>query len=475
MDENNRLLPIDAVRGIAMFFIGVSHISFYLINDSATLASHLRAIGFLATPNFLLMSGLACGYQLAASPTTATALRIVDRGLFAFLVGHLLVAGSLVYVVPPGTAFEHIVITDSIGVLLCMAPLLKHASAQRLLWIGAAVYVFASAVALSWHPTSNLQILLGAVLFSINDGSMPDVGWVSPTIAYMGIFLVGVGLGKLISRCRRDGRAEVLSVRLAAAGSIAVMAALAVNVARHFVKPHLMRHFAQGNWADVILATMNVRHDAPPTLGYALFYGGIGVALVGFLGLMPWRETASPLLRVVRLAAVIGRASFVSYVVQQWIIDFIPIWVGFDSWLTPATSPLYLALNTVIMFWVAMIWDRRKANRYMTFGLKPASRPAAERASATSSAAGTSAAPTVSRSPSRWFDSRVPLFVSIVLLVAFLNILALVNAPKLTPAKLSLVPTNPYPWAPAKVAGHDSSTVDAPGDSEEIDGATPLR
>ena len=78
MDENDRLLPVDAVRGIAMFFIGVSHISFYLINDSGILATNARAIGFLASPNFLLMSGLACGYQLAHSPTTATALRIVQ-------------------------------------------------------------------------------------------------------------------------------------------------------------------------------------------------------------------------------------------------------------------------------------------------------------------------------------------------------------------------------------------------------------
>lgn len=464
MNPSQRLLPIDAVRGIAMFFIGVSHISFYLINDSATLPTHLRAIGYLATPIFLLVSGLACGYQLAASPTAATALRIVDRGLFVFLVGHLLVAGSLVYMVPPGTAFEHVVITDSIGVLLCMAPLLTHASAQRLLWIGAGVYFFASVFALLWHPTSNLQILLGAVLFCIHDGSMPDVGWVTPTIPYMGIFLVGVGLGKLISQSQQDGRAEVLNVRLAAAGSIAVVAALAVNIARHFVKPFLTQHFAPKNWADVLLTTMNVRHDAPPTLGYALFYGGIGIALLGFIGLLTRGEEASRLLRVVRLAAVIGQASFVSYVVQQWFIDFVPIWVGFDSWLTPATSPLYLAANTIIMYWVAVIWCRHKANRYITFGLKPGSRPSVVRRSATSAVAGSNAAPQVGRSLSQWSGSGIPLFVSAVLLVVVINILVLENGPRLTPPKLSLVPTNPYPWAPAKVAGDDNSTVDAPGD-----------
>jgi uncharacterized membrane protein len=427
MDENDRLLPVDAVRGIAMFFIGVSHISFYLINDSGILATNARAIGFLASPNFLLMSGLACGYQLAHSPTTATALRIVDRGLFAVLVGHLLVTASIVYMVPPGTAFEHIVITDSIGALLCMAPLLKRTSARRLLWAGAAVYCLSSLVALAWHPTTSAQILFGALLLSVNDGGMPDIGWISPTLPYMGIFLIGVGIGKLIYDYRREGRAEALSVRLAVAGSVAIAGALAVNIARHFVKPWLTGHLAPKNWADVVLTTINIRHDAPPTLTYALFYGGIGVALVGFLGMLPRRREDTFLLRATRLAAVIGRASFVSYIAQQWLIDFVPIWVGFDSWLTPATCPAYLAVTTVIMFWVARVWGAWKANRYMTLGLKPGV---------------------------QWADSRVPLFVGAALLVVLLNVMALVNANRLTPGKLALVPPNPYPWAPAKVAGH---------------------
>ena len=427
IDENDRLLPVDAVRGIAMFFIGVSHISFYLINDSGILATYARAIGFIATPNFLLMSGLACGYQLARSPTSMTALRIVDRGLFALLVGHLLVTASIVYMVPPGTAFEHIVITDSIGALLCMAPLLKQTSVRRLLWAGAAVYALASLLALAWHPATGAQILLGALLLSINDGGMPDIGWTTPTLPYMGIFLIGVGLGKLIYECRRDGRAAALSARLAVAGSGAMAAALVMNIARHFVKPWLSGYLAPNNWADVVLTTINIRHDAPPTLTYALFYGGMGVALVGLLGMLPRPAQDTFLVRATRLAAVIGRASFVSYIAQQWLIDFVPIWVGFDSWLTPGTCPVYLAVTTVIMFWVARAWGRWQANRYMTLGLKPGS---------------------------QWADSRVPLFLGAALLIVFLNVVALMNATRLTPDKLALVPTNPYPWAPAKVAGH---------------------
>jgi hypothetical protein len=217
-----------------------------------------------------------------------------------------------------------------------------------------------------------------------------------------------------------------LSVRLAAAGTAAVVVAVALNIARHYVKPFLMSHFAAKNWADVLLTTMNIRHDSPPTLGYALFYGGLGVALVGYLGLLSQREPVGVPVRVVRLAAVIGRASFVSYVLQQWVVDFIPIWMGFDSWLTPVTAPLYLVINTVLMYWVAEVWSRHNANRFMTFGLRAGSRPL----------------------------TIPPAAVAVLLLFVVVNLLALANAPRLTPAKLALFPTNPYPWSPARLAGH---------------------
>jgi hypothetical protein len=87
------------------------------------------------------------------------------------------------------------------------------------------------------------------------------------------------------------------------------------------------------------------------------------IALVGFLGMRPC------LLERCGWAGIIGRASFVSYLAQQWLIDFIPLWSGFDSWLTAATAPLYLALTAVVTFWIAKLWGCRSANRFMTLGL----------------------------------------------------------------------------------------------------------
>ena len=54
-------------------------------------------------------------------------------------------------------------------------------------------------------------------------------------------------------------------------------------------------------------------------------------------------------------------------------------------------------------------------------------------------------------------SSVVPAVRSVTGLVARreLNVLALLNAPRLTPQKLALVPPNPYPWIPAELAGHE--------------------
>ena len=59
-------------------------------------------------------------------------------------------------------------------------------------------------------PTSDTETLLAQIdqacrqlkmaqttfgRLAVNDGNMPDIGWTSPTLPYLGIFLLGVGLG----------------------------------------------------------------------------------------------------------------------------------------------------------------------------------------------------------------------------------------------------------------------------------------
>lgn len=371
MKENHRLLPIDALRGTAMFFVGISHISFYLLTSAPHLSALLRAVGFFATPNFLLMSGLACGYQLARVNTGAAALRIVDRGLFVLLVGHFLVAGSLVYIVRPGTTFEHIVITDIIGLILCMAPLLRNAKPGRLLEAGALLFVVSSAIGQSWRPTTPIGAALAGPLLGINAGILPDKGWISPTVPLAGLFLIGCGLGKLIDAFQHERPGAAAWRPLLVGGVTAMACAVALNVARHFLKGSLG---GSGGWEDALLALLNVRQKIPPSLAYALFYGGLGIALVGLIGVLPRGSTdrlRRALEKLAGVPATVGRASFISYVSLQWLVDFTPRGAGFDEVLkSPLASAAYLLLISLIMYAIAYLWDRHGGNRLLTIGLK---------------------------------------------------------------------------------------------------------
>jgi hypothetical protein len=368
--QRQRLQSIDAVRGAALLFVGISHLRFYVGADAHELALLLRWLGYLASPNFLLISGIACGYQLSLSTSRATVMRIVDRGLFVLLAGHLLVCGSLAYEITTGSVFQHVVITDAIGLFLCTSPLIRRVSARRLMLAGGALFLLTSAVALYWQPSTLTGEAFGAALFSIDMGDMRANGWMTPTLAYLALFWLGVGIGKLIGESRTESRAQALATSLLLVGTLTVTAAVSANVIAHILKPALLLHFGAEHWVNALLNAAEVRHDAPPTPAYGLFYGGIGIAAVGLLSRMN-HQASSVLTEPVRVAVVYGRASFVSYVCIQWLVDFLPRWTGLDAWLTPATSLLYLALVMVVVFLIAHAWDQRRANRYLSVGLAP--------------------------------------------------------------------------------------------------------
>jgi hypothetical protein len=366
---SRRLLPVDALRGTAMVFVGISHISIFVWPYSSSLSALFKWLGYFATPNFLLMSGLAAGFQLARSSSAAAVARIVDRGLFVLLVGHVLVAGSLVFIAAPGTAFEHMVITDTIGLLLCTTPLLRNIEPRTAFLTGAALFIVSSATAFALQPQSASAIFLGEIFLDVKNGAHSEAGWAVATLQYFGIFIVGIGIGKVIYRRRGTAGEAALSWRLLMYGGGAILLAIAFNVAAHALKHSLLAGVSVHSWGDVLLKSLEIRSKNPPALAYALFYGGGGIALVGLLGIAE-RRARGPLIRVAHCAAVFGRASFVTYVAQQYLVEFVPMWLGFDMWLTPAYVIGYLVLIVFTTFLIADAWDRRNGNRYLTLGLK---------------------------------------------------------------------------------------------------------
>jgi uncharacterized membrane protein len=361
--DERRLAGIDAIRGVAMICVCMAHVGdTYAWLYSPALGNLLITLGKFATPNFLLMSGLVAGYQLSLLHSSRALRRIVERGLFVLLVGHVLVTAATIYISRPETAIRGLVITDVIGLLLCTTPLLRFLSSRQLITCGAALFTVCSLVAFAWRPDSEPGQLLGALLLGIEPAGREVFSTTIP--AYLGIFMIGMGIGPLIAAARGQGCIETVGRGMALVGLTCVTVAVGANVAEHFLRHAYEAQLADGGVLSRLLAAGDIRQKNPPGLAYLLFYGGAGLCLAGVL----MREAIPAFFRgPVYAAATIGRASFVSYISQQWIITFIPIFFGFDAWFSAPSSLAYLVLACTAMFLVARWWGRVGGNQFLFF------------------------------------------------------------------------------------------------------------
>src|SRR5262245_34574975 len=79
-----RVMPLDAARGMAMFFSVLAHFSHWIGVRYADTGRVLAEVGMIATPTFLLLSGLMAGFVSAPGGTDLHRVRtaLVNRGLF---------------------------------------------------------------------------------------------------------------------------------------------------------------------------------------------------------------------------------------------------------------------------------------------------------------------------------------------------------------------------------------------------------
>ncbi|OLC09981.1 MAG: hypothetical protein AUH41_03950 [Gemmatimonadetes bacterium 13_1_40CM_66_11] len=141
-----------------MVLVCVSHFAgVYLVATGAPRqAVWLATIGMMATPTFIVVSGLLIGYLSDAYRLHLDSYRtkLRDRGLFLLIIGHLwlaltdsLRAGGVTMGLKRGY------ITDVIGVaLLVMVPLARQTPWRMRIKAGLGLALLSSLAALAWHP-----------------------------------------------------------------------------------------------------------------------------------------------------------------------------------------------------------------------------------------------------------------------------------------------------------------------------------
>lgn len=217
-----RLLSLDALRGVAVIFMMEQHLGVWLWEpehpgrsaiSQAPGYMAINGLGGLAAPTFITLAGVGCsllvaaklpdgapGHPAARSVERAVDITLVRRGLALLGFGYL-----LNYLTPSWFSAGSWFVLHMMGFAITTAPLWRRLPGPALL--AAEVVIFAASVAVqSWLATPKLldnprmrdiDLPGGALRLALAEGQFPILPWLA-------LFLVGLVIGRWLLADKND-------------------------------------------------------------------------------------------------------------------------------------------------------------------------------------------------------------------------------------------------------------------------------
>ncbi|HKW49355.1 MAG TPA: acyltransferase family protein [Gemmatimonadaceae bacterium] len=358
----SRVEAIDMVRGTAMLFVCLAHFSGAYLAPRGISSSELFAIvSMIASPSFMIISGMTAGFLGASHPLALPHLRrrLLDRGLFLLLVGHLLLAlsqaersGGIL------AACRLSFITDPIAIAIMFGPRMvgrSRATTRVVLALG--LLVLGWSLVVLWHPTNGV----GWALKSYTVGTVaPDASGLRPVsfplCEWIAVYLLGTVLGEHVGQLFRSepdvARRLFLRTGLASSGG---------GLWLYFSAKELAKFKVMHAGVATSLYLTSPTQKFPPGPAYLLFFGGCGLMLM-WLVLYLERHQRFP--AILRFLQRFGQASLIVYLVQAFVYGTLIREIVYTRWW-PAVFFITLALLGA----VAAAWCRIDGNRFLTVGI----------------------------------------------------------------------------------------------------------
>jgi uncharacterized membrane protein len=361
-----RIRQIDAARGTAMLFVFVSHFgaTFFQRNGATVLDKLFEGVGMVATPAFMIISGMMLGYLYHVRQDDFGKIRdkLRDRALFFLLVGHLLIALAHIPTVEEAwRAFAQVFITDTIGFCLLLGPfLIERWNLASRVFAGTCIYLIGWVLGLLWTPGSPVEEVSKSILFSSPRGlrGLFHLG-AFPLVPWFGVYLAFTSLGEKIAMYQTEGRTEKTRHLLGTVSSCLVCSALLLAAVPQLLT---MAGWRPG-FATPIWRTWYPFQKFPPGPAYLLLYGGVGLwiiyALFRFPDRQPWRI-------YVDYTSLLGQTSFFVFVLQYYVF----VLMGCAHLKYDAFWPFYLLGSIVLISSFAYVWHYKGYNRFLTFRWK---------------------------------------------------------------------------------------------------------
>lgn len=365
-DNSQRFGSIDAVRGAAMLFVFLSHFTagYVWTPRSQEIAGYLRTLSMIASPTFVIVSGMVVGFLASTNLRGFGDLRIklFDRGIFLLLFGHLLLALTQT---PTAAHFTHAYtasfITDVIAVAIIIGPSMVAAlPARTRIGLAAVVFLVDWWAIVNWHP---IGAALTAKLYLVGLTSSTGVLAafpVFPVVPWFAVYLAGTVVGEWVGKMYvRGDRREAHYFLARVGGACFLIAAVVHGMAT------VARQGPSGpvQWDMNLLTFISIYGKFPPGLVYLGFFGGAGIMMLATIFELDRREKLALLLNELRK---IGRSSLFMFTVQYAFYRAVLPKLGLPY--TPFW-PLIFILSVILLAKLAAVWDAGAGNRYLTVGI----------------------------------------------------------------------------------------------------------
>ena len=365
---SSRVASIDAARGAAMLFVCLAHFTnaYFFLNGNGEIGINLVVIGMLASPTFVTVSGLVAGFLAVTRRNSFPRLRrkLIDRGLFLLLVGHLVLALSGLFA---GAGFFRAYrvgyITDAIGFAILFGPwLVATLPARSRLLLAAVVFALDWCAILFWVPSDGIATLAKQYLVGVvNPGQWGSTGGGFPAIPWFAVYIIGTVIGERVGAYYEGKSQRAAHLLLAKIGVVGVVCTVGIKIGLVFLGRSALFTKAHGTLNHFL----SFYQKFPPGPVYLCFFGGAGMLLVAGI-LESGRRGVQPFL--FNQLRQIGLASFFVYIVQFYVygvvlralrLPYTPFW------------PLIFLFSIALLAAVASAWNLSEGNRFLTVGIGP--------------------------------------------------------------------------------------------------------
>jgi uncharacterized membrane protein len=355
---------IDFARGTAMLLVFLAHFSQELTIGPAGsgVPLLLQQIGMVASPTFVLVSGLTLAFVLGRvrpDGVFPAQMRVLDRAIFILLVVHIALVISDVLLAPYQRGLRQFFITDMVALNLMVGlVLLPKTGRTGRLAVAGILYGAGWTTHLVLHPSGiGLAAVAEEILTGPTASHALDYGF--PVLEWAGVFLMGTVLGEAMVAARTPKTRRVWAMRLLRGGAAAVIVAVSSKAVLFVPAIH-----AAVAARPAVREFLSLFGKAPPSPVYLMFFGGIGTCLIAGASLLSLHEMA-PRLRA--WVAVFGRNSLFVFMLQSAVFRDLVARLPLEG--HPWLWPFGFIAATLFIWSGALLWDRLGGNRWLTLGV----------------------------------------------------------------------------------------------------------